>query len=74
MHLYNFPSLTCFTEVEPKLTSHSHTRSRLALTGTPVIFPTGPESTKEVFLSTYHKSIEVIGSSGHKVSEVVCMA
>ncbi len=34
--------------------------------GTPVIFPSGPEGKREVFLSTFYDYIEVLGFDGHK--------
>jgi hypothetical protein len=33
---------------------------------TPVIFPSGPEGRKEVFLSTFYDYVEILGFDGHK--------
>ena len=34
--------------------------------GTPIIFPSGPEGKREVFLSTFYDYIEILGFDGHK--------
>lgn len=33
---------------------------------TPVIFPSGPEGTKQIFLSTFYQYVEVLGFDGYK--------
>ena len=33
---------------------------------TPLIYPSGPEGIKQIFLSTYYQSIEILGYNGHK--------